>query len=87
MSLCLTDDSETAGVTLQDILCFVTGVREIPPAGFGRRLVVEFFDEERLPNASTCSLCLRLPRHLTDFKVFKEKFVFSVLGACGFGNA
>lgn len=65
---------------------FVTGVREIPPMGFDRPLKVEFFDGVRLPNASTCSLCLRLPRQLVEFREFKEKFVFSVLGAYGFGN-
>jgi len=64
----------------------VTGVREVPPMGFCQPLKIEFFDDERLPNAPTCSLCLRLPQQLVEYSDFKEKFIFSVLGAYGFGN-
>ena len=39
-----------------------------------------FFDEERLPIASTCSLILRLPRHLVEEEEFKQKMIFSILG-------
>ena len=80
------DDPEAVGFTLGDILGFVTGVRAVPPMGFRQSLKIEFFDEERLPNASTCSLCLRLPWQLVEYNDFKEKFSFSVLGAHGFGN-
>jgi len=54
--------------------------------GFCQPLKIEFFDDERLPNAPTCSLCLRLPQQLVEYSDFKEKFIFSVLGAYGFGN-
>lgn len=58
----------------------------MPPMGFCQPLKIEFFDDERLSNASTCSLCLRLPRQLVEYSDFKEKFIFSILGAYGFGN-
>ena len=64
----------------------MTGLRNIPPMGFDKPIAVEFFDGERLPNASTCSLVVRLPRLLTDSNVFTEKMVFSILGTFGFGN-
>ena len=76
----------TIGISLGDILSFVTGLRNVPPIGFEKQITVEFFDEERLPNASTCSIILRLPRHLVEEEEFKQKMIFSILGACGFGN-
>ena len=80
------DNPQSIGVTLGDVLAFITGLRDIPPIGFEKAVTVEFFDGERLPNVSTCSLVIRLPRQLTDAERFKEKVVFSILGTCGFGN-
>ena len=79
-----TDSSESLGVNLGDVLAFMTGLRNIPPMGFDKPITVEFFAGERLPNASTCSLVIRLPRLLTDSNAFT--IVFSILGTCGFGN-
>ena len=73
------DNAETIGISLGDILSFVTGLRNIPPIGFEKKIMVEFFDEERLPNASTCSLILRLPRHLVEEEEFKQKMIFPYL--------
>lgn len=80
------DNPQSIGVTLGDVLAFITGLRDVPPIGFEKAIAVEFFDGERLPNASTCSLVIRLPRQLIDAEVFREKIVFSILGVCGFGN-
>ena len=50
-----------------------------PPIGFEKQITVEFFDDEKLPNAFTCSLILRLPRHLVEEEEFKQKMIFSIL--------
>jgi len=52
------DNPQSIGVTLGDVQAFITGLRDIPPIGFEKAVTV---DGERLPNASTCSLVIRLP--------------------------
>ena len=37
------DDAETIGISLGDILSFVTGLRNVPPIGFEKQIMVEFF--------------------------------------------
>jgi len=81
----LSDDPEVTGGTLEDILPFITGAKEIPPMGFDQPLKIEFIHGQRQPNASTCSLALRLPRETVNYGNFKDKLMLSILGAHGFG--
>ena len=80
------DNPEDTGVTLEDIMIFTTGVAHVPPLGFDKALKIQFMGEQRLPQASTCSLSLKFPRDLTSYDTFKEKITLAILGSVGFGN-
>ena len=84
--LFFSDNSEGTGITLRDILIFVTGANQVPPMGFDQPLKIQFVEGHRLPSASTCSLTLHVPREIIEYGNFKEKFTLSILGAHGFGN-
>ena len=80
------DDHESVGVSLEDMMAFVTGESAIPAIGFDSTPKIFFTSEERLPEASTCSLSLTLPRCITTFEKFKDVMATSIIGCHGFGN-
>lgn len=85
--------AQGGGVTLKDILKFLTGSGKVPATGFDATPRIEFFNddifvEERLPTISTCTLCLRFSRlmGLLTYEDFKERMTLSILGSHGYGN-
>ena len=85
-------------VTLEDVLCFWTGARAVPPMGFprpsiiiddgqhDRPLSVEFYDDHsRLPYVSTCGLILWLPIGLDDLDV-NSRLTRALTECAGFGK-
>lgn len=82
---------ETPGViTLEDILFFATGCREIPPMGFNVEPSVEFQhscegQEGRYPKANTCSCVIKLPVAHNNFDQFKENMEFGIANGGGYG--
>ncbi|KAL3996297.1 hypothetical protein ACER0C_008953 [Sarotherodon galilaeus] len=74
--------------TFEDLLVFVTGADFLPPLGFPQSCNTDFYDQEswmrRIPYASTCSLCLYLPRGVADEKQFMNT---ALKGSLGFGKA
>ena len=74
-------------ISLGDVFVFMTGGDTVPLHGFEKQPVITFFsDPGRLPNASTCTPALRLPRDLMEYADFKEKMQEAILGSAGFGN-
>ena len=66
---------DTNGVTLEDILKFITGCPTIPVIGFERKILVKFEHGSPdncncYPVASTCSLEITLPCHCKDYQAF-----------------
>ena len=55
------DDYEKTQCTVEDILAFFTGSRNIPPLGFPLSGTIDFNDRASHATASTCTLTLTLP--------------------------
>jgi len=75
-------------VTLEDIMAFITGAKEIPPLGFPTPLTIAFYDmldRQHFPTASTCDLRLWLPRGVEP-DTLQQLMEEAVLGSHGFGK-
>lgn len=77
------DEGGHFSLALQDILIFVTGSSEIPPAGFQPDPSIEFTSERVFPIASTCSNVLILPLGLS-YDAFRYKMAFGIVNSPGF---
>ena len=83
------ENGDVIDIKLEDILVFATGASEVPPMGFDEQPSVSFKNPDEvggaLPSASTCSNTMYLPVHDT-YGTFKDKFLFGITCAVGFGN-
>ena len=68
------DDNFT--VTLEDILFFATGGRQLPPMGF--------FQQDQYPRASTCANILELPL-IDTYAEFRAAMCYAICNTVGFG--
>ena len=63
-----------AGLSLEDLLIFMTGADCVPPLGFGKKITVDFYNFEensrRRPYVSTCGLYFFL--HQEGLKIRKN---------------
>lgn len=88
MLLCIPDGLQK--VSLSELLVFWTGADAVPPMGFMKDLSVEFYPkvpgERRLPSASTCALCLWLPRGVVDEDEMGQLMSDAVMLSAGFGK-
>ena len=84
------EDKEIEGVTLDNLLVFVTGADAVPPLGFDDKISVRFYDQEpntrRLPWASTCALELYLPRGPKESDSFNGILLQALQECQGFGK-
>jgi len=80
-------EDEDNGITLSDILFFITGCKVLPQCEIP--VTVEFLHElrSRFPPTNTCSSILRLPVVHQAYKSFKADLTFGILKAQGFGTA
>jgi hypothetical protein len=71
-----------SGLTLSDVLVFISGMSSVPPLGFEQQPVLKFrhlgdlcaadmFTAE-FPLANTCTLELHLPIH-TSYEIFRDR--------------
>ncbi|KAG8013012.1 hypothetical protein GBF38_016639 [Nibea albiflora] len=74
----------------EDLLIFVTGADEVPALGFPRKPRIDFYEQEagqrRLPYASTCAMCLYLPRGITEEDKLHEMLFQATRDSLGFGK-
>ena len=85
------DDDNT--VTLETILAFATGVKEVPAAGFQQQPSLEFVHPEGegtlnlsiFPKANTCACVMRLPMSHKKYRAFVNAMNNGILCAHGFG--
>ncbi len=79
-----------AAISLEDIITFWTGADSVLPCGFDKKLLISFYPMEegvkRLPSASTCALCLWLPRGAENPEEFQTLVEYAINGTQGFGK-
>eukprot|EP00794_Sanderia_malayensis_P013168 gene13168-14518_t len=84
------DEGEIDGLSLQDLLVFISGADKNPPLGFATPLTIGFYDDiegqKRRPWASTCALMLYIQRQYDSPEVFRSILVEALLGCQGFGQ-
>ncbi len=81
-------DGDESGVSIGDILQFISGSRRLPAAGFPCIPSVHFTNEKILPKTSTCDVSITFPRSFDElpYEMFKKKMDMSVLDSAGFGG-
>ena len=84
------EEDEVDGLTLKDLLVFISGADSVPPLGFDHLISVHFYDfignVRRSPWSSTCALTLHLPRRFEDPQQFNELMKESLHECHGFGK-
>ncbi|XP_019748997.1 G2/M phase-specific E3 ubiquitin-protein ligase-like isoform X2 [Hippocampus comes] len=77
-------------IRFEDLLVFITGADEVPVLGFRDNICVDFYDQaegmRRLPYASTCMLCLYLPRGVTEENDLQQMLSQAIGDSLGFGK-
>ena len=84
------EEGEVAGLTLEDLLVFITAADCVPPLGFHKLITIDFYDFEgsirRRPYASTCGLYFFLPRGFENPSDFSNFVKEALLECKGFGK-
>ena len=84
------EEGEIDGLSLEDLLVFVSGADTVPSLGFDRPIAIEFYDivnnERRLPWSSTCAIDLHIPKGYDDPEKFRDLMTQSLLEYRGFGK-
>lgn len=78
------------GVTLMDLVKWMTGSSQIPPLGFPKKFTVEFVHGCLQgcccrPTASTCDITIKLPVHIDNEKTMEDMIASAVQDSYGFG--
>ena len=74
-------------VTLGDFLKFVTGADAIPAIGFDLQPTIEFTEEIRYLDSSTCSLVLTISTKYETYEKFSKVMKEAILDCVGFAKA
>ncbi|XP_067445141.1 uncharacterized protein [Thunnus thynnus] len=89
MVLNMIEDKVTE-LRFEDLLIFITGADEVPALGFPRKPSIDFYEQEagqrRLPYASTCMMCLYLPRGVTQEDELHGMLFQATRESLGFGK-
>ena len=75
--------SECREASLEDVLSFVTGLRQMPPMGLQDRLKIEYLDRSPLPMAEACFSIIKLPTVHMDKVVFFSKLDQGIQNSIG----
>lgn len=83
------EDEDEVCPSIKDVFIFLTGCDRVPPLGFlGCTPEIKFDNSLQVPQVSTCSLTLYFSLMMPgEYKTFKEKMDFYILGSQGFGQA
>ena len=73
-----------ASPTLEDVLMFGTGLREVPPATVQPQPQLVFQKSSRFPVANVCANTIKIPI-LNSYEEFEEAMDFGIGNAPGFG--
>ena len=84
------EEGDVTGLSLKDLLVFITGADCLPPLGFSTKITVDFYNFEhnsrRRPFASTCGLYFFLPRGFEEPAEFSNFLREALLECHGFGK-
>lgn len=75
--------SECREASLEDVLSFATGLRQMPPMGLKERLKIEYLDRSPLPMAEACFSIIKLPTVHMDKVVFFSKLDQGIQNSIG----
>lgn len=76
-------ETERYDITLGAIVCFATGMSEVPPLGFSPKPAIVFQSESILPMSNTCSNLLKLP---LKSQTYEYNMTFGFVNTAGFGK-
>lgn len=63
---------------LKKFLTFLTGLEEVPPLGFSKKIEVRYLkDRTQTLYAETCTMVLKLPTVHTEYSLFKGQFMLA----------
>lgn len=71
-------------MSLEDILMFATGLKEIPAAKLISQPQLTFQKHSRFPEANVCANTIKLPI-LPSYEIFEEAMNYGIKNAPGFG--
>lgn len=79
------------GITVQEIMKWISGTKTAPLLGFQERLSIGFVhgcpDNCRCrPTASTCDLSMKLPVHINSLSEMMEMMTSAIKDCVGFGR-
>lgn len=79
------------GITIQEIMKWISGTKTAPLLGFQERLSIGFVhgcpDNCRCrPTASTCDLSMKLPVHINSLSEMMEMMTSAIKDCVGFGR-
>ena len=84
------EEDEVVGLSLEDLLAFITAADSVPPLGFDKLITIDFYNFDgnvhRRPFASTCGLYLLLPREFENPNDFSNFMKEALLDCHGFGK-
>lgn len=78
------------GISLKEILAFITGAEQVPPSGFPKTIEILFFDRPlsgvKYPYTSTCALQFFIPKGVENYEEMENLIRESLKCGQGFGN-
>ncbi|XP_030592032.1 G2/M phase-specific E3 ubiquitin-protein ligase-like isoform X2 [Archocentrus centrarchus] len=77
-------EEKSGNLSLEDILMFATGLREIPPAGIQPKPQLLFEATSHFPVANVCANTIRIPV-LHSYEEFQEAMDYGIQNSPGFG--
>ncbi|KAL9951675.1 hypothetical protein ACROYT_G044393 [Oculina patagonica] len=85
------EEPKEQGLSVKDVMKFITGTNKVPPLGFPKKINVSFIHgcEENCrcrPTSSTCDLRVNLPVHYQSYDVAAELFLSALRDCQGFGR-
>ncbi|KAJ8364736.1 hypothetical protein SKAU_G00135670 [Synaphobranchus kaupii] len=84
-------EDKESDLNFEELLIFTTGADEVPALGFPIKPCIDFYQQEagnrRLPYASTCMMCLYLPRGVSEEEELHKLLSQAIRESFGFGKA
>lgn len=83
--------TDASGLSMQDVLMWLTGSKTVPPLGFSKVFTCRFVhgcDDEChcRPTVSTCEFIIKLPVHISNDQEIKDMMFSAIRESLGFGK-
>lgn len=77
-------EEKEASPSLEDVLLFGTGLKEVPPAAIQPQPKLVFQKSSRFPMANVCTNTIKIPI-LPSYEEFQEAMAYGMQNSPGFG--